>query len=201
LGRDEFNTEAMKPKPSRASSELLANLSNQDLIKYTGCHFTTVYRWRRQKQLPPHIEKLLKFVALKELDQFLGWEGWKIVNKKLISPSGGNYDPGEVDAIQIRRQELAFYAAERRNFINTPNQPSINDVTDEFLRVNSKKIMMRFTPIPHPVELDEFEYGGPERIEIDEYLDHGKTKTHAAARRAALALARTLSLPSRSRDK
>src|ERR1700737_3021865 len=78
---DGFDPETMRVKPSPESQQLLANLSNKELIEYTGCHFTTVYRWRRQKKLPPHIEKLLKFVALKELDQFAGWEGWRIENE------------------------------------------------------------------------------------------------------------------------
>ena len=101
---DGFDEELMRARPEpRVNRAPGQPLSNKELMDYTGVHFTTVYRWRRQQKLPGHIEKLLKFVALKELDQFEGWEGWKIINRTLISPSGGNYNTGDVDAIQIRK--------------------------------------------------------------------------------------------------
>ena len=140
---DGFDEELMRVRPSRESTELLANLSNKELMDYTGVHFTTVYRWRRQQKLPGHIEKLLKFVALKELDQFEGWEGWKIINRTLISPSGGNYNTGNVDAIQIRKQQLAFLEADRRKWKNTLDQPAIADDTDKFLKQMSDELLNR----------------------------------------------------------
>jgi Phage protein len=165
----------MQEPPSRRSTELLQDLSNTQLMEYTGAHFTTIYRWRRQKRLPVHIEKLLQFVALHQLDQ-LGWEGWRIENKMLVSPSGGSYAPGMVDAIQLRQQELSFYKAERRTILGLTDQPALagtEESDDEFLAEHAEKLRLRFTKEPPPpIEIDDFESGsGTKRpAERDEYL-------------------------------
>ena len=170
-----------QPKPI-AVPELLANLSNKQLMDLTGVHFTTVYRWRRQNMLPPHIEKLLKFVALHELDQ-LGWKGWKIENGQLLSPSGGSYSPGQVEAIQLRQQELAFYAAERRAHVYRPEQPGpFQDDSDAFLKKFSDELEMRFEKPPEYRQVDELEHEGPQPKEIDPWLIEDKKRALKAGK-------------------
>lgn len=158
-----------KPKPKPVPL-LLATLTNRQLMDYTGVHFTTVYRWRRQNELPPHIEKLLRFVALHQLDQ-LGWKEWRIENGMLISPSGNSYSPGQVEAIQLRQQELAFYAAERRDHLRRPDQPSpYADPDDKFLKEAGEALKMNLESAPAPMQVDELEHEGPQKKEIDPWI-------------------------------
>jgi len=167
--------------PPRTVPELLTNLSNKQLIELTGVHWTTVYRWRRKNELPPHIEKLLRFVALRELDQ-LGWKGWRIDNGLLLSPAGSSYTPGQVEAIQIRQQELAFYASERRAFMRQPDQPGpFQDTSDTFLQKFSKDLEMRFEKPPVIVQ-DELEHEGLQSKEIDPWILEDKARKRKAGK-------------------
>jgi hypothetical protein len=110
-----------KPADQRSMS-LLDDLSNNELVKLTGAHITSVRRWRRLKAMPVHVSRLLEFVALNKLDG-LGWVGWKLKNGKLISPDGLEVSPGEVQAIQLRQQQLAHYQANERKWKAVPEQP------------------------------------------------------------------------------
>jgi hypothetical protein len=177
----------MEPAPkAKAVPELLATLTNRQLIEMTGCHFTTIFRWRRQNKLPPHIEKLLRFMALHELDQ-LGWKGWKLENGKLHTPGGQSFTAGEVEAIQIRQQEIAFYAAERRAHLRRPEQPGpYQDVTDEFLKKFGDELAMKFEKPPEFLQVDELEHEGLQPKELDPWLIEEKKRAlerGAAARR------------------
>jgi hypothetical protein len=78
------NVTAPEPSPDQMSRELLDTLTNSQLCKLTACHVTSVRRWRRKRKMPPHISKLLEFVALYRLDQ-LGWRGWRLKDGVLIS--------------------------------------------------------------------------------------------------------------------
>ena len=119
--------------PDLMSRELLDTLTNNELCKLTGSHITSVRRWRRGRKMPVHISKLLEFVALYRLDQ-LGWKGWRLKDGVLISPNGDTFLPGEIQGIELRKQQLAFLETEARVFRTRPTQPAPDDLADEFLQ-------------------------------------------------------------------
>jgi hypothetical protein len=119
--------------PDRMSSELLNTLTNRELCKLTGSHITSVRCWRRGRTMPLHITKLLQFTALHQLDQ-LGWRGWRLKDGVLISPNGDCFLPGEIQGIELRKQQLAFLEAEARIFRARPAQPQPDDKADGFLQ-------------------------------------------------------------------
>jgi Phage protein len=101
---------------------LLDELSNEELTRLTGAHITSVRRWRRHGSLPKPISKLLEFVAQNRLDHW-GWKGWVFHDGKLTSPDGLAVTSGEVQAIQLRQQQLAHYLAQERLWKSKASQP------------------------------------------------------------------------------
>ncbi len=109
-------------RADKASMALLDELSNEELAKLTGVHITSVRRRRRRGSLPQPIRKLLEFVAQNRLDHW-GWKGWFFQDGKLTSPDGLAVTSGEVQAMQLRQQQLAHYQAQERLWKSKGNQP------------------------------------------------------------------------------
>ena len=105
----------------REKAEVIAEIAGVDI--------STVRRWKRTGKVPPPIGKLLTILIRGDISS-LGFYGWRILNGELISPEGWTYGPGEVLALTLLRQRVAFLETERRKFLGLEEQPTTTTEID-----------------------------------------------------------------------
>ncbi|MFQ2112012.1 DUF3653 domain-containing protein [Aeromonas veronii] len=72
--------------------------------------------WDKGKEIPPAYKRLMRMASGRELPTiWKEWEGWRMKNDCLVSPTGVTYDRRRLEAIAIiqaersERQMAAFY--------------------------------------------------------------------------------------------
>jgi hypothetical protein len=80
-------------------------MTAEDLMAF-GIPRSTAYRAIQRQTLPNHRLRDLQF---KVFGQLPGWEGWRILPGKIVSPNGQSFDHCDLENLAYLRQVLTEY--------------------------------------------------------------------------------------------
>jgi len=95
-------------RPLRDLEELIAAIGARQVCRELNIHDKTLYRWRTRRSTMPGRQHITVKMLLGDLPGTAGqWTGWKFVAGKLVSPTGDQFQPGEILAIGLNHQRIA----------------------------------------------------------------------------------------------
>ncbi|ASX12034.1 DUF3653 domain-containing protein [Aeromonas dhakensis] len=91
-------------------------LSKEETANLCFVSVRQVTYWDKGTEIPPVYKRLMRMASGRELPTiFKAWEGWRMANDCLISPTGVRFDRRRIEALAIiqversERQKEAFY--------------------------------------------------------------------------------------------
>lgn len=84
---------------------LQERMTADDLVSF-GIPRSTAYRAIQRQTLPKHRLRELQF---RVFGQMPGWEGWRLLPGKILSPNGQSFDHVDLENLAYLRQVLSEY--------------------------------------------------------------------------------------------
>jgi hypothetical protein len=113
-------------------NDCLYGIPVAEIAKRCGVHIRTAMRWKTGRTRMPRTAIMVMTEDLGTFDA--AWQGWKLRDRKLISPEGWEAGPGDVLSIPLRHAQVQAYQATERSAKAMEEQPVPGAVPDFMLK-------------------------------------------------------------------